>query len=159
MRCRIECGDIARIVGAHCDVRVAVELGEQLHFRCADDFIRDQHVPDAAGDQRLGLTDFLHAYPGGAQRNLPQGDFRTFMAFRVRPQAYVPAVQRLRQPLQVALESIELEHQARGIDFGKRRADRGGGTKTHGYLADLQLVIVIDGQRRVIGVALVFVDF
>ena len=78
---------------------------------------------------------FWHAHADRAKRDLAQRDLRAFVAFGVRPQAYVPAAQRFGQALQIALERVELEDQARGVDFGERHADFGGGTESHGCLS------------------------
>jgi hypothetical protein len=127
-RRRIERGDIAGVIGADRDVRAAVELGDELYFGCADDFVGDQHILDAALDHHRGLAGLLHADAGGAQRYLAQRDLGALVAFRVRPQADVAAPQRIGQALQIALERIELEHETGRVDLGQRRADFSSGT-------------------------------
>src|SRR5258708_23749541 len=53
------------------------------------------------------------------------------MACGMRPQPDVTVAQRLLQSPQVALERIELEYQARRVDFGEQHAGCSGGTESH----------------------------
>jgi hypothetical protein len=78
-RRRVERADLARIVGADANPGDMRERDEAPQFLAADHLVGDEHVRDAALDHRLGLADLLNAHADGAERDLLQGDDRTFV--------------------------------------------------------------------------------
>ena len=87
----VERVDLARVVGAHPDMRDMRQRHQPPQFLSADDLIGDEHVRDAAIDHRLGLADLLHANPDRTPRHLLQRDDRAFMGLGVRAQAHIAA--------------------------------------------------------------------
>src|SRR5205823_791739 len=71
---RLERLDIVRVVDAYADMRALRELGEARDLLRADDLVADEHICDAAIDERFGFRDFLAANAHGAHRELALGD-------------------------------------------------------------------------------------
>ncbi len=121
----VEIGDLRRVVDAHPDLRGMRQRHQPAQFLAADDFVGDQHVAHAAIDHRLGLADLLHADADRAKFDLLQRDHRAFVRLGVRPQPHPPPGDPVGEPLQVALERIEIDDQRRRIDLVERHADLG----------------------------------
>src|SRR5207237_9107562 len=91
----------------------------------ADDLVADEHIVDAAVDERFGLRHLLAARAHGAQRELALGDLRALVRLRMRPHAHLLTLHRVGQRAQVALEGVELDEERRRIDVLDALPDAG----------------------------------
>ena len=124
-RRRVERAHLSCIVDADPNPGIMGERGEPPQFLPADDLVGDQHVLDAAIDQRLGLADLLNAHADRAQFHLFQRNDRALVGLGVRPQVGAAAGDAVGQAAQIALERIEIDHQRGGVDLVEGRADVG----------------------------------
>src|SRR5579863_9021675 len=104
--------------------------GSSAQLLAADDFVGDENVLDPAIDHRLGFADLLAAHADRAQLHLLERDHGTFVCLGVRAQSH-RAAGALRQPLEIALEGVEIDDQRRRVDLVERHADLGGRTGGH----------------------------
>ena len=127
---RLELAHIGNVIHAHAELCAFRQRRQSLELLRPDDFVRHQHVRDAALDHRFGLRHLLAAHAHRAGGNLPLADFRALVGFRVRPHAHPPG-DRVRQALDVGLERIQVEDQRRRVDLFQTHADGGGRAQRH----------------------------
>src|SRR5262249_56746885 len=114
-----EIGDIRYIVDTHGDARAVtrqarqpVDLGSITHL------IRDQYVLDTGARKDFGLRDLLAADPNRPTELLLQAQHVDgFVHFSVRAVAHVVRPGIVAHLVDVALERIEIEAQARRLDL------------------------------------------
>ncbi len=130
LRRRLQVAHVVRVVDADADARALRERGEALELARAHDFIRDQHVADAALDHRLGLRHLLAAHAHRAGRDLALADFGALVGLGVRAHPHA-ALHEVREPFQVGLERVQVEDQRRRIDLLQPHAHFGWRSRRH----------------------------
>ena len=129
-RC-VQLRDVARVVGEHSDFRLAGKAREPRDLASSHDLVRDEHVGDAAGHQRLGLAHLLRAHADRAGGDLPARDLRALMTLRVRAEPHRTALHRLRHTRDVSLERVQIDDERRRVDVVERNSG-GRGSRGHG---------------------------
>jgi hypothetical protein len=97
---------LLRIVDANRDPRSLSERRHARHLRGSDDLIGDQHIANAAVDQRLGLAHLLAADADGAMGDLGERDRRALMRLGMRTKPTGKVGDRLLHQPQVRLEGV-----------------------------------------------------
>ena len=134
-RRRREVVDVPRIVDAHEDLGPARQRDEPLDLPPVDDLVRDEDVPDAPVDHRLGLAHLLAAAADRAPRDLVERDGRALVGLGVAAEAHRGAAERGRHQVQVVLVGVEVDHERRRVDLGDRHSDFGGRASGHGIVS------------------------
>ena len=124
---------IAGIVRTNLDGGALRQRGQSPQLVGPHHLVGDQHITDTAVDHRLGFADFLATHTDRAERQLAVRNFRALVTLRMWSQLDIATGERRRQQAQITLKGVEIEDQTGRIDFGKRHANCGGGTKTHGW--------------------------
>ena len=130
-RRRIQRVDVARVVHAHGDVRLPRQRRQPGELGRAHDLVGDKDIFHATQHHGLGLGRFLAAHADGPAGDLRERDVRALVALRVRPDLDVRARQRGVQPVEVALERVEIEDERGRVHFGEGHADFGGNIGGH----------------------------
>ncbi len=133
---RREVVDIAEVVDADQHPRPRGERRQAIDLLRRDHLVGDQHVADAGTHQRLGLADLLAAdAAGAAPLDLHHRDVGRLVGLGVRPVAQAVRLHEAAELLDVALERVEIDHQAGGVDLLDRHADAGGNVVAHGCVS------------------------
>ena len=109
----------------------AASAARRRSFLLPDHLVADQHVLDAAADERFRLAHLLAALADGARRDLLQRDRRTFVRLGVRPETHARLLGEGGELGEVALERVELDDESRRLDRVDRVADGGEVLRSH----------------------------
>ena len=140
LRRRREVGDVRHVVDADDDAAAVLrQAGEAVDLGRVADLVRDQDVLDAGAGEDLGLGDLLAAdADGAALLHLQLQHVDRLVHLAVGAVAHVVGAGVVAHLLDVALERVEVEDQAGGLDVLVGHADGGGDV-----VADLELVDVL----------------
>ncbi len=136
-----QAGDALRAV--HGDGEAPAACGELLRQAChaqqlgrRDHLVADVDVRHAAGGERLGLRDLLHAGAAGTGLLQAQRQLGALVHLRVGAPAHLVLAREIGHALDVALHGVEVHDRGRGVDQVHPLADGGeqrrGGIK-HGF--------------------------
>ena len=117
--------DVAGVVDADEDAGLPRKLRQPVDLQRIDDLVGDQHVADAACDDRLGFGDLLTAHAdSAAEVHLDARDVGGLVGLGVCAMTHAHFPGEIAHPLHVALEGVEIDDQRRRLDVLQPHPDR-----------------------------------